>query len=120
MSRFLTKLEIECIGDRSWRLTSPFCYASDVVGQRIVVPRGFETDLLSTWGIPVAAEIFDGDDSGPAVVHDFLYSTTRFSRAVSDAVLREACIVNGSAQWRAWIIWAGVRIGGWSHWRPAA
>jgi len=50
------------------------------------------------------------------VVHDWLYSTHQVRRSVADAVLREASAVTLVPGWRRWLIWAGVRLFGWSHW----
>jgi hypothetical protein len=36
-------------------------------------------------------------------------------RETADAVLYEACLLSGIPKWRAYGIWAGVRIGGGSH-----
>jgi hypothetical protein len=33
-------------------------------------------------------------------------------------VLREASAVTGVPAWRRWLMWAGVRLGGGSHWDP--
>jgi hypothetical protein len=53
-----------------------------------------------------------------AVVHDYLYSTHQVDRATADAVLREASAVTGVPWWRRQLMWAGVRMGGASHWDP--
>ena len=116
MSKFIGKLDVECLGDRLYILTRSLTYFSDIAKQAIIVPVGFKTDLLSTWTIPFAAELFDGDDPEPAALHDYTYSSHMFTRAMSDAILREACIAVGTSKLRAWAIWIGVRIGGGSHW----
>ncbi|WP_240921154.1 DUF1353 domain-containing protein [Metapseudomonas otitidis] len=56
-----------------------------------------------------------GYGNGPAVIHDYLYGTANLSRRQSDEVFYNALRSSGVARWRAWLMWAGVRIGG--HWR---
>jgi len=51
-----------------------------------------------------------------AILHDWLYSTGMLPRAECDAVLSRALRTgDGVARWRAWLFWAGVRIGGAGH-----
>lgn len=55
-----------------------------------------------------------------AILHDWLYATGLLPRAECDAVLSRALqISDGTARWRAWLLWAGVRIGGASHYGSA-
>lgn len=56
-----------------------------------------------------------GYGNGPAVIHDYLYGTATLSRRECDEVFYNALRASGVARWRAWLMWAGVRIGG--HWR---
>ncbi|AOZ08131.1 hypothetical protein BKK80_12435 [Cupriavidus malaysiensis] len=104
--------------DGLWRLVEPLVYQSDVAGQTFVVPPGFETDLASVPRLPVVFLLAGGTSNEAAVVHDFLYTRHTVSRAVADAVLREASSVTGVPAWRRWLIYWGVRLGGGSHWRP--
>lgn len=81
-------------------------------------PNGFVTDLCSK---PQIALAFMGDNEQQASVpHDFAYSTQCIPRDVADRMLYEACILTGTPAWRAALIYAGVRIGGGSHWGPDA
>lgn len=116
MSRFLTKLLIET-GDDSgaWIVAQALVYQSDVAGRTITVPQGFPTDLASTPRIPLIYEVAGGVATMAAVVHDYLYTSGRESRAVADAVLREAAAVTGVSWFQRWVMWLGVRIGGASH-----
>lgn len=126
MSAFLTELQVELVNDSTnsgrgtWRLIAPLIYRSDVAGETFVVPVGFETDFASVPRVMVAF-LLAGDTAHEAsVVHDFLYVTHPVPRNVADAVLREASAVSGVPAWRRWLMWAGVRIGGGSHWNPKA
>jgi hypothetical protein len=119
MSAFLTPLDLRDADDKDdgqWILAAPLVYQSDVAGLTITVPSGFKTDLASVPRIPIAYELCGDTSSKAAVVHDFLYSTHLVDRATADAVLKEASAVTGVPAWRRWLMWAGVRVGGASHW----
>lgn len=47
-----------------------------------------------------------------AVIHDRLYDAGLLSRKASDQVFYNALRSSGVARWRAWLMWAGVRLGG--------
>lgn len=119
MSKFLTK-EVRLDMFRSepalYRLLAPVVYQSDVADDTFVVPKGFVTDLASVPRVPIAYWLAGGTSNEASIVHDYLYSSHKTTRAVADAVLREASAVTGVPTWRRWIIWAGVRLGGGSHW----
>lgn len=120
MSAFLTPLRTDLLSEvendlrGSWKLTAPLIYYSKHLGGYIEVPVGFVTDFESCPRVPVLFLLFGGVVRSAAVVHDWLYTAPALvSRADADAVLREACIAVGVPAWRAWGVWAGVRIGGW-------
>lgn len=56
-----------------------------------------------------------GYGNSAATIHDHLYHSSQLSRADSDKVFYNALRSSGVARWRAWLMYAGVRIGG--HWR---
>jgi len=119
MSRFLTKLEMENQDDTDdgrWQLTAPLLYQSDLLGRTITVPAGFKTDLASVPRLPVVYLLTGNTSVEAAVVHDFLYTFPTTTRKTADAVLQEASAVTGVPLWRRKLMWAGVRIGGDSHW----
>lgn len=144
MSRFLDLLDIEAVhgpdgrplltreGRQLFRLLAPFGYQSDIVAAYrkavgvnepcpaipglIEAPTGFVTDLCSK---PQLALAFMGDNEQDASVpHDYVYNTHSVPRDVADRMLYEACVLDGTPKWRASLIYAGVRIGGGSHWDP--
>ena len=100
---------------RPWINLLPFRYNSKAAGRIITVPPGFPSDLASTPRVPVIYELFGNIAVEEAVLHDYLYTSGRESRATADAVLREACELNGMPWWRRWGLWAGVRVGGSRH-----
>lgn len=119
MSRFLDELELGLVADvwprPIYQLLAQFRYESDILGF-IVVPLGFHTDLASVPRIPVVFDICGDTSTMASVVHDYLYAHHPCTRAQADAVLREASIVSGVPKWKAWLMWAGVRVGGRSPW----
>ena len=56
-----------------------------------------------------------GYGNAAAVIHDRLYFTGQLSRKAADRVFYNALRSSGIARWRAWLMWAGVRLGG--RWR---
>jgi hypothetical protein len=125
MSRFATPLRIERVDDLSrdgrgtWQLIDPLVYESDLAGIVIAAPAGFLTDLASVPRLPVAYLMTGGLGHAAAVIHDCLYTTHVTTRAVADDVLHEALLVLGVPRHKAWMMWAGVRIGGAGAWRAA-
>lgn len=124
MSQFLTDLKVEPaepgVDDGNWRLIADLVYQSDVAQQTFVVPVGFVTNFASVPRIPVVYELAGDTSSEAATVHDYLYTYHPVTRAVADAVLREASAVTDVPAWRRQLMWAGVRVFGWSHWGTAS
>lgn len=127
MSQFLTDLEVEEVSDTAaegrglWRLTAPLVFRSDLTNETITVPVGFVTDFASVPRVPIAFLLCGDTASKPAALHDWLYTATNGKhpvrdRATADAILQEAALCEGVPKWRAFMLWAGVRIGGASHW----
>jgi hypothetical protein len=113
-SQFLSKLILVASDDADgrWHVFAPLVYYSEVAARVITVPAGFPTDLASTPRIPIFYEAFGNVGAYAAVVHDYLYTSGRESRAVADAVMREAMEVSGISWWKRWGMYLGVRIGG--------
>lgn len=124
MSKFLTELQVENadpLDDGNWRLTAPLVYQSDVAAMTFTVPTGFETNFASVPRAPVIYLLCGGTSNEAAALHDFLYSWPHpVTRPMADAVLREASAVTGVPAWRRYLMWAGVRVFGGSHWDVSA
>jgi hypothetical protein len=124
MARFLTTLRVERVIDNSedgrgtWKLLNMFAYKSDVADTIFAVPEGFLTDFASVPRLPVAYLLAGNCAQEAAVIHDWLYTCHEVDRAMADAVFREAAAL-GSPGWRAWLMWAGVRIGGGGPWNAS-
>lgn len=119
MSHFVTDLDVrkhthDTSADQrgTWTLTAPLVYHSDRLRRFVTVPAGFVTDFASVPRIPVAFLLAGDCGQEAAVIHDFLYVTHEVDRATADSVFREALLAGGEPRWRAWLMWAGVRIGG--------
>ena len=119
MSSFTSELKVKPHPDgRHWELLEEFDYylGSLESGMYIRVPKGFVTDFASVprifwWLFPPW-----GKYGKAAVVHDYLYHTRMFSRAVADAIFLEAMSVLKVPLWKRLIIYWSVRIGGWVPW----
>lgn len=115
MSRFLTPLRLERSGDY-WIHLQAMEYESDVAGQTFIVPAGEVTDLSSVPRLPLAFLLTGDTGHAPGALHDHLYRTGKVSRLMADKVMREALLVSGEPAWRAALMYAGVRLGGWIAW----
>lgn len=124
MSDYRTPLRLELMRDarglplrnragrQLWLLLCDLVYFSDVAGL-VIVPAGFVTDLAS---VPRWALSLIGETAHEASVpHDFAYNLGVMSRALADEMLYEACILAEIPKWKAKLIYAGVRLGGWAH-----
>lgn len=119
--QFTTKLQFEDDGGLPFTLLQPLIYLTKVGAvsgkiNRITVPTGFKTDLASIpqvlWNVLPPLGKYDR----AAVVHDYLYQHNGITRAQADAVLLEAMAVSGVRADQRWVIYAGVRVGGWAPW----
>lgn len=116
MSRFVTTLKTEQVGKWTHILLADLVLA-DEQARAITVPTGFVTDFASIKVLHnaflfVLFALVSGYGNYAATVHDWLYRVGYFSRKEADAVLYRALRAEGVARWRAWLFWAGVRIGG--------
>lgn len=124
MAKFLTTLRVARVDDVSrdgrgtWELLTMFAYKSDVADTVFVVPAGFVTDFASVPRIPIAFLLTGDCAQEAAVIHDWLYTSHEVDRTTADAVFREA-VALGNPGWRAWLMWAGVRVGGGGSWDAA-
>lgn len=123
MSKFLSELEVELVSDSTnsgrgtWRLLAPLVYQSDIEATTFTVPAGFCTDFCSVPRSPVAFLLVADSAHEASALHDWLYTPPHpLSREMADALLQEAALASGVPAWRAWLLWAGVRMGGASHW----
>lgn len=129
MGKFEGKLDVTPLSDgRNWWVNEPFEYWIDD-NTFVRVEPGFITDFASVprifWNILPPW----GKYGEAAVIHDHLYRTLgevesleskngkkHLTRWQCDLVFRRAMKDLGVAAWKRWVMWAGVRIGGWIPW----
>lgn len=116
MNRFPLPLQVELQPDRKWRLLAPFLYLDPELGPQ-EAPAGFATDFASVPREPLTFALIGGYGHAAAVIHDWLYRSGQLSRRDADAVFCRALRSSGIARWRAWLMYAGVRLGGAPHYR---
>ena len=111
-------LDTVCRGRRLIELTRPLVMRVKIDTLRIVVvvPRGTQSDLATTprlfwWLFPP-----DGVYQEAVIFHDYLYFVSA-PRWLADALFRYAMEETGVSLWKRWLLWAGVRLGGWIWWR---
>lgn len=117
-SQFRSRLIADIDGGLPYTLFGPLIYDSAKLNRTIIVPTGFKTDLASIprvlWSVlPPMGGYSDG-----ACVHDYCYQTADggMSRGDADGVLNEAMAVAGVGRFTRWVIYAGIRSGGWVTW----
>jgi hypothetical protein len=119
MAKFITRLILGAADERDdgkWIVMQDLVYQSDVAGMTFTVPAGFPTDLASVPRLPVVYLLTGGKANSASVVHDWIYTNKMVPRHLADAVLREASAVTYVPRWVRDLMWAGVRVFGWSHW----
>jgi hypothetical protein len=102
-------------GDQ-WFLREKLVWLSDS-GHRVCVPQNFVTDFASVprllWTL-----LPQWDGYGPAaVMHDYLYWAQIVPRAEADRYMLEAMRDQRVSLLKRWIVYAGVKAGGWIAWR---
>lgn len=104
--------------ERLWYLDEDWPVTID--GQTVTVPKGFQTDLATT---PRILWSFGFEPFGywteAAALHDFLYTAPHvpgIDREKADKVFRIGMLECGAPKWKAWVMWAAVRLFARSHW----
>jgi len=118
MSYFFAPLAAEQLGRWQWRIIRELQLADPEHGL-IVVEVGYLTNFASIralrlWLLLIYA-LLVGYGNASCAVHDRLYDEGKLTRRQCDDVLYRALRAEGVARWRAWLFWAGVRLGGKSH-----
>lgn len=114
---FLSKLDIQAERPDFWSVASELVWCDPTYG-RLVVPKGFLTDLAS---IPRALRNLpafdpDGLSRRPAVVHDWLYQVQSHPKLWCDGFLRDAMIAEGCSKADAEAFYEAVHLFGQSSW----
>lgn len=102
--------------DRDMQLLEDFSF-TDAVGTVWPAPKGVVVNgasippaLWSTVGSP-----YTGDYRRASIVHDVACRTAGVDRKAADVMFYQACIAGGCPEWKAKILYAGVRIGAWAR-----
>lgn len=118
MSQFTSKLIVEPLGNRKWRLEKSFEYhvGSYPSEEVIIVPSGFITDFASIPRIfwPIIDPV--GNYGKAAVIHDYCYATACYDKKRSDEIFLEGMIILNVAEWKRDFLYYGVHIIGWWGW----
>ena len=114
----LTDLELGVSNDgRERTLLIDYIYSS--IEYEITVMKSFTTDGASIprifWSI--LGSPFYGVLLYAAIIHDGLYTAMVLERRECDRILKKISLDLSMNVIQAYTIWAGVRIGGWLHWK---
>ena len=97
---------------RYWKTTRRFTYyvGKEDSGDKVMVPKGFNTDLASV--PPIARMLIpkSGKYNQAAVVHDYLYHTMERPRKEADKIFLEAMKVLGVPFWKRHVMHKAVRL----------
>lgn len=116
--KFLTQLNLtnDPHDDGNWLLVRDFLCA--VNGLWMTIPAGFRTDLASVPRIFWAFFPPFGRWDEAAVLHDYMYRVGgSLSREDADACFHAGMLECGVPEWRAYIMWAAVRLFGGSSYK---
>jgi hypothetical protein len=119
MSSFTSPLIVTPMPDgRKWKLVKSFSYHIGTKFSRdyIRVPKGFVTDFASVPWVLWSWIPSWGKYGKAAVIHDHIYQTHCRTRKQADEIFREAMIVSGTPEWKANLMFWGVRLFGWLAW----
>lgn len=122
MAKFSKELVVKKVGNMLWEVYTEFDY--QVGGEKskdfIRIPKGFTTDFASVprlfWQILPP----DGQYTGAALVHDYLYWLQLRTRKESDGIFLEAMKALGVPLVERLIMYQAVRSFGWMPWNNQA
>jgi hypothetical protein len=119
MSKFTNVLVVSPYADgKTWYLRSEFSYEKGSVGSgnTITAPVGFTTDFASIPRIFWAILSPWGKYGNAAVIHDWLYFDQTRTKSEADNILFEAMGVLEVPTWQKYVIYWGVKFGGFIAW----
>lgn len=116
MGVFTTELDVRWLGGRQFVLLNELVFVAES-GFEARVPPGFATDLASIprlfwWAFPP-----DGQYAKAAVLHDFLYTESVYSRQWADNLFLEAMSACQVPAVTKWLVYTAVRLWGWRFWQ---
>lgn len=118
MSPFPMPLDLEYLNGRTWRLLTPFTFATTHHrhAKTVTVPAGFLTDFASVprffWRVLPPT----GPYGKATVIHDYLYSLKPTDRLAVDQIFLDAMRALRVPPLTRWTMYAAVRLFGWLAW----
>lgn len=120
---FISELDLRAYKPGEWIVLRDLVWV-DFTGpgdrKRIVVPRGFITDLASIPRPLRGVLNQNGPSRRAGVLHDYLYCSQPCSRSEADGLFRFALACDGVGPVTRTTFWSGVRAGGWIYWNKRA
>ena len=116
-------LQVEPSDDgQTWMVLRQVSFWS-CTGRRVVIPEFYITDFASVprpfwWLLPPWGRYLHA-----ALIHDRLYyqhntgTATGLKRIEADRIFREVMLAAKVKPWMRWMLYLGVRVGGWAYWR---
>jgi len=118
MARFANLLEVKERNDGLWVLLGALIYYSDIINDKIVVPKHFTCDFESVPRVPIVFSWLGYTNNRAGVLHDYLYrkdSKPVVTREQADEIYKEACLAENKIKQKGAMIsvikWLGVRVG---------
>ena len=93
-----------------WVLDDELIYYSAILGDEIVVDKGFDTDLASIPRIFTPIHPKNGLHRPAAIVHDWLVKVDGFNRETADRIFYECMRLLEVTGWRRVTMYLGVRV----------
>lgn len=123
--RFPHELILRKLNNMYWEVIGPYKFYSTIIGRWVILPsaedngHGLWTDLTSVpWFLRWLISR-DGEQVKPAIIHDFLYTSTsevdypEVDRRTADRIFLEAMKVRGTiGPLKMYAIYVAVRVGG--------
>lgn len=121
MSEFKTELAIKLLpcSDKVYELQEDLIYVSDLLHNKICVPRGFQTDLASVPRVPLIYTLWGSRCHREGVAHDYLYRKDAYpqvTRSQADNVFLEAMQCRGKRGGIRYPMFWGVRLFSMPSW----
>lgn len=99
-----------------WVLTKSLSYRIGTSQDKIIIPRGFVTDLASVPPIFWSVLPKTGKYMSAAILHDFLYADQRCSKEEADTILKVEMDIFGVPELQRLSIFKAVDKFGWNAW----
>jgi hypothetical protein len=115
MLEFLNNPVVEVISDDLCKLREDFILK--YWDWTFIIPEGTLTDFASVPRLPVVYRIFANKAKKSAIWHDWIYGShpEGFTRKMADDAFLDAMRAEKLPEWVCLAMYAGVRVGGGSH-----